>query len=459
MFRHTWVAFLPGHSRIAPENLPVRRLLANSIGLSLLVSLSWCLLRAGEPATSAGQHLDDLRGKVRAAHTAGDGAAYLAGSLEIRQFLNGSPSSILQVMSAQAFNHDEAAALASFEQFIAMGQSDRKALESAVFADLRSSARFKTLAARMDENERPIAVGSTVFEMSEAGLVPEDIDYDPVTRRFYMSSVLKNEVLAVDLSGHLRIFARAPDSRPMMALKVDSRRRRLWVTEVALNGFASIPKENWRTSVILIYDLDSGRLLQRAPGPTQTTLGDMALTPAGDGIVSDNDGGVYRVYGKDLRFERLDRGEFISPQTPAISADGRVAYVPDYLRGIAMLDLTTRNVSWMDAQGKYALNGIDGLYLSGRTMLATQNGTSPERVVRFELDKSLTRIESETVLERATPTLGDPTHGVVLNSAFYYIANSGWDTLEDDGTLKSGAVPVKSRLMRADLVGAASAAR
>jgi hypothetical protein len=295
--------------------------------------------------------------------------------------------------------------------------------------------------------------------MPEAGLIPEDIDYDPVTRRFYISSVLKNEVLAVDLSGHFRIFARAPDGFPMMALKVDSRRRRLWVTEVALNGFASIPKEKWRTSVILIYDLDSGRLWQRAPGPPQATLGDMALTPAGDGIVSDNDGRVYRVYGKGMRFERLDGDEFISPQTPAISADGRIGYIPDYLRGIAMLDLTTKNVSWMDGQGKYALNGIDGLYLSGRTLMATQNGTSPERVVRFELDPSLTRIESESILERSTPALGDPTHGVVLNSAFYYIANSGWDTLEDDGSLKPGAVAVKSRLTRADLGSGGSETR
>lgn len=437
----------------------MRRILLSPIGLSLLASISWLLLGAGEPETSASQHLDDLRAKVRAAHAAGDGAAYLAGSLEIRQFLNGSPSAILQVMSAQAFHRNEAAVLDSFEQFIAMGQSDRRALENPVFADLRPSVRFKTLEERMGENDRPIAAGSTVFEMPEAGLVPEDIDYDPVTRRFYISSVLKNEVLALDFSGSFHIFARAPDGRPMMALKVDSRRRRLWVTEVGLNGFASIPKENWRTSLLLIYDLDSGRLLEHAPGPPQTTLGDMALTPSGDGILSDNDGGVYRVSGKDLRFERLDRQEFISPQTPAISADGRIAYVPDYLRGIAMLDLATKNISWIDAQGKYALNGIDGLYLSGRTMLATQNGTSPERVIRFELDRSLRRIESESILERSTPTLGDPTHGVVVNSAFYYIANSGWDTLEDDGTLKPGAVPVKSRLMRADLGGAGSESR
>jgi hypothetical protein len=60
----------------------------------------------------------------------------------------------------------------------------------------------------------------------------------------------------------------------------------------------------------------------------------------------------------------------------------------------------------------------------------------------------MSRIESETVIERATPTLGDPTHGALLNGFFYYIANSGWDTIQDDGTPKPGSVPSKASVMR-----------
>src|SRR3954469_22660151 len=112
-----------------------------------------------------------------------------------------------------------------------------------------------------------------------------------------------------------------------------------------------------------------------------------------------------------------------------------------------MLDLRTKAVTWMNSDGR-ALNGIDGLYLSGRTLLATQNGSSPERVVRFELDQSFTRIESESIIERATPTLGDPTHGLIVDGVFYYIANSGWDTLNDDGTPKPGSVPSRASLMQ-----------
>jgi hypothetical protein len=404
-----------------------------------------------EPKTAARQRLDQIREEVRAAHTAGDAEAYLAKSREIRDLLNGSPSSVLQVMSAEAFAGDNQAALRSFERFIAMGQSDSQVFAGKQFEALRNSERFRTLQEEMHRNEAAIATGSEVFPMPEAGLIPEDIDYDPAAKQFYVTSVMKHEILALDLKGHGRVFATAPDVWPMMALKIDSKRRVLWVTEVALNGFASVPKADWKRSAILMYNVDSGKLLRRVEGPAQATLGDMALTPEGDAIVSDNDGAIYRVRRESLSVERVDGGDFISPQTGAVWPDGRHVFVPDYLRGIGILDLATKQASWMEGEGAHALNGIDGVYLHGRTLVATQNGTSPERVVRFELDKSLRRVEAESIIERATPTLGDPTHGVVVGGLFYYIANSGWDGIEDNGSPKAGSRPSRAFLMRVDL--------
>ncbi len=195
--------------------------------------------------------------------------------------------------------------------------------------------------------------------------------------------------------------------------------------------------EDWGKSAILLYDLKSRKLLWRVDGPAQAALGDMALTTQGDAIISDGDhGGVYLVRRESQKIERLDAGDFISPQTPAILPGGERVLIPDYLRGIGILNLKTKHVEWITMNDRYALSGIDGLYLAGRTLLATQNGTLPERVIRFELNRSLSRIESESSVERCTPTLGDPTHGVVVDGHFYYIANSGWDTLDEHGAQK-----------------------
>ncbi len=101
---------------------------------------------------------------------------------------------------------------------------------------------------------------------------------------------------------------------------------------------------------------------------------------------------------------------------------------------------------------QFALNGIDGLYFAAGKLIAVQNGTSPERVVVFTLDKTLTTIESQTIIERSTSTLGDPTHGVVIGKEFYYIANSGWDVIDDHGNMKPGAKLSRPRIMRAPLI-------
>ena len=57
---------------------------------------------------------------------------------------------------------------------------------------------------------------------NRAAQVPEDIDFDPQRKRFFISTVLGQQILQVDMSGRMKVFAEAPDQWPMMALKVDS---------------------------------------------------------------------------------------------------------------------------------------------------------------------------------------------------------------------------------------------
>jgi hypothetical protein len=183
-------------------------------------------------------------------------------------------------------------------------------------------------------------------------------------------------------------------------------------------------------SALLKYSLDSGALLKRydLPPGGKHALGDMTLSASGDVFVSDGYGPVYWV---DHRADRLEAlvppGTFNSPQTPALSADGRRLFVPDYSRGISVVDLATRQVKLLEHPATLSLGGIDGLYLVGRSMIATQNGTAPQRVIRLQLDAGLTRIEGGEVLEANWDGLGDPTHGVVVGSDFYFIVNAGWD--------------------------------
>jgi hypothetical protein len=403
-----------------------------------------------EQSGSAVEQFRSLRAELRKSHASEDWHSNLASAAKQKELLNEAPQSLLEVARADVRVGDLNAALHEMEQFVRMGQSTDLLATSPDFSALLKNASFTKIQSGMEANRSSISLGSTSFVLSDSGLLAEDVDYDPRSKRFFITSVREKKIISTEAGGASTEFAKAPDDWPMLAIKVDSSRAVLWATEVAIRGFSAAPESDWGRSALLCYDLKNGKLLRRIEGPRASALGDMVLTGQGDVIVSDGDGGgVYRVLANGAVMERLDSGDFISPQTPAMYPDGKHIFVPDYVRGIGVLEIATKQVRWLSMEGKFALNGIDGLYFDHGKLIAVQNGTSPERVVTFTLDPSFTRIESETIIERSTGTLGDPTHGVVIDSDFYYIANSGWDALDDHGNMKPGAKPSAPRIMRA----------
>jgi hypothetical protein len=400
---------------------------------------------ASRPPAAADEFVR-MQNDLRASHASGDNAAYLRGSQDLYAFLNGSPSANLQLMSAEAIAGNPDEALRYFSQYVDLGQAGEDALKSKSFDPLRGLPKYQSIHANMAANTASVSAATEAFGLQSSARVPEDIDYDSSRHLFFITTVLGQQILQIDATGQSTVFANSPDHWPMMALKVDARRNVLWATEVAVDGFASAAKADWGRSAVLQYDLQSGKLLHRLEGPLKGALGDMALDANGDAIVSDGElGGIYRIARNALKLERIDAGDFISPQTPAILPDHKHILVPDYVRGIGLLDLATRKVVWLPMEGKHALSGIDGLYSVGNSLIATQNGVSPERVIRFVVNDAKTSILSEHLIERATPTLGDPTHGVIVGSYFYFIANSGWDALDDHGNLIQGkSLPIGS---------------
>ena len=404
----------------------------------------------GQLPSGAKTKYGELASVMRQAREQDEWKTYLQHARELQQLLNSSPTTWLNLARGRVHLKQTENALSAMQTFADMQQSADILLTSPEFAAVRELPNFAVLRDSMRANETPVSTAVPAFALVESGLVAEDIDYDPRGRRFYVSSILKGKILAVDRKGRAVDFVKAPDPWPMIAVKIDTRRRLLWTTEVALQGFASIAKSDWGKSAVLCYDLDKGKLLVRVDVPSGSALGDMVLLPNGDPLLSDGaGGGLYLLHRETRSLERIDAGDFISPQTAALHPDGKHLFVPDYLRGIGIFDLSTRKVAWMDMQKKYALNGIDGLYFRRSSLVLIQNGTSPERVVELKLDSTLSRVTSEQVIERATKTLGDPTHGVWVGGEFYYIANSGWDVLNDDGTVKQGASFTPVHIMRA----------
>lgn len=390
-------------------------------------------------AKTATQELGDIQKRLVNDSARKDWSAYLSDAQRLRHFVNDSAAGNLEVARAQLHLGRTAAAEVSAKRALAMGVTN-PVLASPLFKPI--SAELTTLIA---SNSSDSISARSAFTLGDAGFLPEDIDFDSATKRLFLTSVQHGGIYVLSASGDLKLFASSPDHWPMFALKVDSRHRRLWATEVALSGFKSVPRKDWGRSTVLEYDLDRGTLLARIEGPKHSALGDMALTHDGKPIVSDGDGGgVYQLTKGNLR--RLDHGNFVSPQTPTQCPGSDILFIPDYARGIGAMDPRTGRVTWFSSDGRHALAGIDGLYCQGQVLFAVQNGTSPQRVIAFDLDRTRTHITGERIVDKRAN--GDFTHGVFVGDAFLYIADSGWNGIDEHGVAKPGVRSSKAHVMQ-----------
>ena len=302
---------------------------------------------------SAIQQFQTLQESVQRSREGKDWRSNVVSARALKRFVNASPDSLLEVARADVHVGELSDAVRNLQEFAQMGQSTDLLETSAEFSSLRRQVGFAEIQRTMQVNHRSIELSSAAFQLSDSNLLAEDLDYDPHTKQFLVTSVREKKIIST-VNGLIRDFAKAPDDWPMLAIKVDSRRGLVWATEVAMQGFVFAPESDWGRSAVLCYELRNGKLLRRIEGPHGGALGDMALTENGDVIVSDGEGGgVYRVLPKSDVLERLDNGDFISPQTPAMHPDGKHIFVPDYVRGIGVLELASKQVQWLSMEGRW----------------------------------------------------------------------------------------------------------
>lgn len=363
----------------------------------------------------------------------------------------GTPIPILMLRMASVETHldNKAEALKWMQRYAATGltydirkDDDLKSLDG--------DRDFRAIANQLKANTKAISRAQLACTLPIADLMPEDLAYLAKSRNFVVSSIQHHTLYRASLpkqaGGDCALEEISLDASlrqwPVAAVSADSQRNLLWFTMAAFPGFTGIPeKDQGKTALVAInsstgklirrFDLDSGK-----PG----LFGDMSIGKDGTVYVADGlGGGVYRVRGdlQTAKLEKIADGIF-SPQTPVLARDGKRLFVADYVIGIAVVDLATGKVNYLPHAENLAVVGLDGLYLSGDSLIGVQNGTEPERIIRLKLNPAQTAITSLQVIEQSTPRLGDPTHAIEVNGFIYVTANVGWSKIDDQGTLKPG---------------------
>jgi sugar lactone lactonase YvrE len=388
-----------------------------------------------------------------ASGTEHDPARYRHHLEKVHAELPGQPQVIWALARTEMKLQNADSALAWLRRYADLGLGRDPGTDT-VLAPLATRPEYADIAAMLARNREPVDHAESAFTLHEADLLPEDITYDPGRRRFLISSVRKGKVVAIERDGRRRDFTRVDHPGwAVVALVADSARRRLWATASALpqaEGFT--PGDSGRTA-LLAFDLAGGDLVRRLELPSDGAahnLGDIALGADGTIVLSDaRSGELWRLRPDGKALELLvPRDVLVSPQGLAFPPDGKRVLVADYARGIAQVDLATGALTWLPQPRNLAGSGIDGMVLAGRELIAMQNGIRPPRVLRLRLDRELTAIESWSVVEAGTGTLSEPTHGVAVDGWVYYIANAGWDRLDESGRVRDGAALEKGLIRR-----------
>lgn len=287
------------------------------------------------------------------------------------------------------------------------------------FPSLRGDTRYRTIADVIAARAPHASTSTVAFTIAERGLVPEGIAFDARSGAFFVSSVARRKIVAVDPAARDLVSAGRDGLMEALGMKVDAARNFLWVAS---------SDESTGSSGVFAFDPSTGALRRRAFLSGGHELNDLALDARGSLFVTDTiGGGVYlMVPAADTLLPYLEPGTFVYPNGIALSESPPRVLVADLL-GITVVDREKKSLRPLLHDAHVSLGGIDGMALEGRALYAVQSGLGGPRVVRFDLDDALERVERATVLETDHAALQVPTTGVVANGAFHFVANSQLD--------------------------------
>ncbi len=374
------------------------------------------------------------------AYRAKDYATYLENMKQAQVLRSDHPTYMYNLASAYALNGNKRDAITWLRRVADMGFT-YPADSDDDFASIRNSEEFKDLLKKFDYNRSPITHSTEAFTLAEKGLVTEGIAYDSTTGTFYVSSIHKRKIISMNRAAEVRDFSTKQDGLwSVFGMKVDTKRRFLWVCSAAMPQMSGFTEADKNRTGVFKFDLKTGTLVKKYLLPETTkghVFGDLAIHPSGDVYVTDSvTAGIYLITTQHDELEKFAGPEpFISPQGLDFSSDGKRLFVTDYLLGLFVFDLKSKKLTKIEHTAEVSVFGLDGLYFHKGTIVAIQNGASPQRVVRFYLNSKQDRIMRAEVIESNNPLCDEPTLGVIVNNTFYFIANSQWSVVDEHATL------------------------
>jgi hypothetical protein len=298
------------------------------------------------------------------------------------------------------------------------------------FNSIKESDEFKTILNKIERMNIPINNSKIAFKISEKDLMPEGIAYDPIEQIFYFGSGYKRKIISIEKKGSITNFTTEEQDGlwNVWGLKVDAKRRILWVNSSPWYGMKGFKKNDYGYTGVFKYDLTNNKLIKKYiidERPILHEFNDLAINSRGDVFITDDlFGAVYKISKERDELELfLKPSLFTYPNGITLSQDEKFLYIA-HKEGISVVNLNTKSYYPLPHPSNISLCEIDGLYFYQNSLIAIQGSYRPPRVVRFFLNESLLQVDSVKIIESGNPLFMLPTTGVIISKSFYYIANS-----------------------------------
>ncbi|HKI76943.1 MAG TPA: hypothetical protein VKA26_00210 [Ignavibacteriaceae bacterium] len=310
------------------------------------------------------------------------------------------------------------------------------------FSTVLKNKEFKEILEKFEKNTKPVSNSNIQFEYPEKDLITESVAFDPETGSFYLSSIHKRKIVKIYKDGKTEDFkSEMEDSLwSVFGIKIDEKHRLLYACTSPMEQMINFNNEENGKSALLKYDLGSGKLLSKYSFDNKESahiFGDLAIDKDGNVYISDSkENSVYKInYSSDQIEQIIKPGKFVSLQGLDLDDGNDNLYLVDYALGLYRYNFESGKIIYIEPSEYLVPQGMDGLYYYKNSLIATQNGVSPQRIIRIYLNDEMNKVVKWKTLEANNPLFDEITLGVIDNDNFYFIANSQWNSFNKDGTI------------------------
>lgn len=377
------------------------------------------------------------------AYYAQDSIGWLENNQKALEILPNCATNVYYIADAYAQNNQTEESIKYLKKAIELGYG-WKIDEDETFNSVRHHKDYPKIISRINELRKPINNSKIAFTIPEKDLIPEGFAFDPIEEYFYISSLYKCKIVKISKDGKISDFTSEKQDGllPVTGMKVDAKRRILWVCSQVSGQHYKDPDENeMGRSGIFKYDLETGDLIKKylmIEKGVNHLFNDIVVTKSGDVYFTDSEAKkIFTINHKkdhpELFLENIGLGY---PNGIALTKDEKYIYVADNGPGINRINLKTKQVSYMNTPEGATTIGIDGLYLYENSLIAVQNSFGEaSRITQFFLNKKGNAVEKQKILEMNNPHFSIPTTGAIAKNQFYYIANSQMGRFNKDNSI------------------------